>query len=418
MNPFVKKIPRGVIYHKITESIGYLLQSLFMPLDRQDEINRFEEAFAKYCERDYCVAFPFARTAMYFALKNLDLPKGSEIIMPPITIKGIVDVVVELGLVPVYVEMDADTINFQMDDLRKKIGPNTKAVILTTLFGLVPDVAAMLALFREHGIFVIEDFSQCLNGRFDGKRVGTFGDIGIYSSSSIKTLDTLGGGLAVTSNPAIHEGLRRAQAGLAPADRKALVKKAWTNLVRNVATSKLVFSLLTFPFLQLIRMLSPESALKQTGHRDKSRLSKLPRIWFCKYSSIQAKIGLAHIDSVLADDKARVSNVEFLRANCGTARFPATTAMSGNVYWQLILLVPNAVEAQAFFARRGIDSATSSLELVCDLKEYPNRVALPVAERVYRNGIFIPCFPDLSRADMERIAETTREYFRSHANGQ
>ena len=88
MNLFVKKIPRGVIYHKVTESIGYLLQSLFMPLDRQDEIKRFEEAFARYCERDYCVAFPFARTAIYFALKNLDLPKGSEIIMPPITITG------------------------------------------------------------------------------------------------------------------------------------------------------------------------------------------------------------------------------------------------------------------------------------------------------------------------------------------
>ena len=418
MNPFVKKIPRGVIYHKVTESIGYLLQSLFMPLDRQDEIKRFEEAFARYCERDYCVAFPFARTAIYFALKNLDLPKGSEIIMPPITIKGIVDVVVELGLVPVYVEMDADTINFQMDDLRKKIGPNAKAVILTTLFGLVPDVAAMLTLFRDHGIFVIEDFSQCLNGRFDGKRVGTFGDVGIYSSSSIKTLDTLGGGLAVTSNPVIHEGLRRAQAGLAPPDRKALVKKAWTNLVRNLATSKFIFSLLTFSFLQIIRLLNPESALKQTGHRDRSRLSKLPRIWFCKYSSIQARIGLAHIDDVLADDKTRVSNVEFLKANCGTARFPATTARSGNVYWQLIMLVPNAIDGQAFFARRGIDSATSSLELVCALKDYPNRSNLPIAESVYRNGLFIPCFPNLSRADLERIAQTTRDYFLSHANGQ
>ncbi len=414
MNVTMKKLPRGVIYHKVSESIGYLLKSFFMPLDEQEMIEKFEMAFAQYCEREYCVAFPFARTAIYFALKNLELPKGSEILMPAITIKGIVDVVVELELIPVYVEMDERTMNFEMDDLRRKINPNVKAVILTTLFGLVPDVPTMVSLFRENSIFIIEDFSQCLNGHFDGKRIGTFGDIGIYSSSSIKTLDTLGGGLVITNSQALHEGLRRAQTGLAPAERWTLVKKALVNLLRNVATSKLIFSLLTFPMLQFIRILNPESALKQTGNREKSRLSKLPRSWFCKYSSIQAAIGLAHIDKVLAEDQVRVANVEFVKANCGTARFPETTEKSGNVYWQLILLVPNAIEAQSFFAKRGIDSATSSLELVCALKDYPGRVNLPIAESVYRNGIFIPCFPDLNRADMERIAMTIREYFQKH----
>lgn len=418
MNPFVKKIPRGVIYHKVSESIGYLLKSIFMPLNRQEKVEKFEQAFAKYCEREYCVAFPFARTAIYFVLKNLNLPKGSEVIMPPITIKGIVDAVVEQGLVPVYVEMDVETLNFQMDDLRSKITPNVKAAIITPLFGLVPDIAAMVKLFREHGVFVIEDFSQCLNGCFDGKRVGTFGDVGIYSSSSIKTLDTLGGGMAITDDEGIHEGLRKAQSGLLPADRKFLIKKAWVNLVRNVATSNPVFSMMTFPLLQFIRKKDPESALKQTGHRDKRRLPELPRLWFGRYSSVQAEIGLAHIDLVRSGDKARVANVEFVKANCGTARFPATTEKSDNVYWQLILPVPNAVEAQDFFAKRGIDSATSSLELVCALKDYPNRVDLPTAERIYRNGIFIPCFPDLSRTTMERIATATREYFQRCADGR
>jgi dTDP-4-amino-4,6-dideoxygalactose transaminase len=413
MNPFTKKLPRGVIYHKVTESIRYLLQALFMPLDKEEKIRAIETAFARYSERKHCVAFPFARTAIYFVLKNLNLPKGSEILMPPITIKGIVDVVVDLGLVPVYVEMDAETINFQMDDLRKKISPNVRVVIITPLFGLVPDVAAMVQLFRQHGIFIIEDFSQCLNGCFDGKRVGTFGDVGIYSSSSIKTMDTLGGGMALTDNDAIHTALRKDQAGLRPADRFFLVKKAWTNLVRNVATSRPYFSLFTFPLLQLIRKKDPAAALKQTGHRDKSRLAKLPAQWFCRYTSVQADIGLAHLGDIQASDRARIANVECLKANCGNAKFPATTPKSANVYWQLILPVADAFDAQVFFARRGIDSATSSLELVCALKDYPNRADLPVAESVYRNGIFIPCFPDLSRADMERIAMTVRDYFRS-----
>lgn len=411
MNLFIKKIPRGIIYHKVSESIKYLLESFFMPLGRQKKIREFESAFAKYNERNYCVAFPFARTAIYFVLKDLNLPKGSEVILPPITIKGIVDVVVDLGLVPVYVDLDVETINFQLDDLQKKINPRVKVAIITPLFGLVPDMTAMVKLLKEHGIFIVEDFSQCLNGRFDGKRVGTFGDVGIYSSSSIKTLDTLGGGMAVTNDQAIYESLRRAQENLSPANRKFLIKKAWINLVRNVATSKLVFSALTFPFLQIIRKSNPELALKQTGHRNKDRLTELPKLWFCKYSSIQAEIGLSHIDMVHAEDGARVGNVKFVKANCGAEKFPTTTAKSANVYWQLIMLVPDAFESQAFFARRGIDSATSSLELVSALEKYPNRTTLPVAEKIYRDGIFIPCFPNLSQADMERIVAATRELF-------
>jgi len=411
MNLFSRKIPRGVIYHSVIQSVCYLARAFWMTLGDVGKVREFEAAFARYCERRHCVAFPFARTAIYSVLKSLKLPKGSEVIMPPITIKGIVDVVVDLGLVPRYVDLDPDTICFRMDDLRRKVNPATRAVIITPLFGLVPDMEAMMRLFRAHGVFVIEDFSQCLNGRFDGKRIGTFGDVGIYSSSSIKTLDTLGGGLAVIDDERLHEALRKEQVDLQPPSRKFLIKKAWLNLVRNTATTQPWFSLLTFPGLQLIRNRDPEAALKQTGHRDKNRLAKLPALWFCRYTSVQAGIGLANLGKVDADDAARVANVEFVKLRSGTERFPATTARSANVYWQLIMLSPDSVATQSFFADRGVDIATSSLELVCALNDYPNREELPEASRIYRNGIFIPCYPELSRVDMELVAATVRGFF-------
>jgi dTDP-4-amino-4,6-dideoxygalactose transaminase len=123
MNPFTKKIPRGVIYHSLGQSLGYLLSSLFMPLNDKEKVARLETSFSSYCDRKHCVAFPFARTAIHFVLRNLNLPKGSEILMPPITIKGIVDAVIDLGLIPVYVDLDPDTVNFSMNELRSKVGP-------------------------------------------------------------------------------------------------------------------------------------------------------------------------------------------------------------------------------------------------------------------------------------------------------
>lgn len=402
------KIPRGMIYHKIIESVGYFMTSFFMPLDDHSAIKKFESKFAEYCGREYCVAFPFARTAIYFVLKNLNLPSGTEVILPPVTIKGIVDVVLALDLIPVYVDWDIDTLNFQLDELDCKVTPKTKAVIITPLFGLVPDMKALTDFFRAKGIFIIEDFSQCLNGSFDGKRVGTFGDVGIYSCSSIKTLDTLGGGLAITSDTAMYEALRKSQADLFPADRKLLIKKAWVNLVRNVATTRLVFSLAVFPLLQIMRKFNPASTLKQTGSRNKDRLSMLPRQWFCGYSSLQAKIGLAHIDNILASDQIRIDNANFLKTKCGFEKFPGTTKSSYNVYWQLVM-VQDPIMAQEVFASHGIDTATTSLELVSALEKYPNKTETPVAEKIYYNGIFLPCFPGLSKTDLERIAAATNQ---------
>lgn len=402
------KIPRGVIYHKVLESIKYFMVSFFMPLDDHQAIKTFESKFSQYCDREHCVVFPFARTAIYFTLKILNLPKGSEVILPPVTIKGIVDVILALDLVPVYVDWDIDTLNFQLDELHRKVSSKTKAVIITTLFGLVPDMKLLVDFFRDKGVFIIEDFSQCLNGSFDEKRIGTFGDVGIYSCSSIKTLDTLGGGLAITSDTGIYEALKKSQAGLSPVDRKFLIKKAWVNLVRNVATTRLIFSFVVFPLLQIMRKVNSESTLKQTGSRNKERLLKLPKVWFSSYSSLQANIGIAHINDVAASDQTRIDNANFLKAGCGSDKFPSTTKSSRNVYWQLVM-VQDAKRAQEVFASYGIDTATTSLELVSALEKYPNKTQTPVAEKVYYNGIFLPCFPGLSKADLERIVTATNQ---------
>lgn len=402
------KIPRGVIYHTVLESIKYVVTSLFMPLNDKNKVREFENKFAKYCDRDYCVAFPFARTAIYFTLKNLNLPSGSEVILPPVTIKGIVDAVLALDLVPVYVDWDVDTVNFKLEELQRKANPKTKVVIITTLFGLVPNMNELVDFFRSKEIFIIEDFSQCLNGSHDGKRVGTFGDVGIYSSSSIKTLDTLGGGLATTSDTAMYNALKKSQADLSPVDRNFLIKKAWVNFVRNVATTRLVYSLVVFPLLQIMRKANPESTLKQTGSRNKDRVAKLPKVWFSSYSSLQADIGLSHIDDVAESDQLRIDNANYLKAQCGLDKFPKTTQTSANVYWQLIML-QDPKRAQEIFARHGVDTATTSLELVSALEQYPNKSVMQVAEKYYFNGIFLPCFPGLSKADLDRVVLATNE---------
>ena len=89
-------IPRGIIYHRVMQDLSWLAKSLFVDLNKSPQIAEFEDEFATNMGRKHCIAFPSARIALYYSLKSLKLSEGSEIIMPPITIKGILDVVIDL----------------------------------------------------------------------------------------------------------------------------------------------------------------------------------------------------------------------------------------------------------------------------------------------------------------------------------
>ena len=96
------------------------------------------------------------------------------------------------------------------------------------------------------------------------------------------------------------------------------------------------------------------------------------------------------------------------------SRFPTATDKSANVFWQLFMLTPHALDAQVYFSGKGIDVASSSLELVSSLNEYPGKIDLPLAQSFYSNGIFIPCFPWLHDSDIDRVIEALENYFDSH----
>lgn len=405
-----RPIARGTIYHSVAGEVGDLARATFSRLDHQPTVRRFEQVFARRVEADHCVAFPMARVAIHAALSSQDFAPGAKIIMPPITIKGILDCVLDLGLTPVFVDLDPETVSFDIDKLEKAlVADDIEAVIVTYLFGMVPDVGAMMELFASRGVFVVEDFSQCLGGRLNGRHVGTFGHVGVYSASSIKTLDTYGGGIAVTADEELATSLREAQASLAPPSRRALLSKIRTNLGRNVATSSPVFQWLVFPLLRLLARYRPDSAIKHIGNRSLDPIDLLPAEWFQRYTSLQAEVGLREIGKVAEGNKARVANVERIRKEASTIGYPSGVEGAANVYWQLLAYVDDAQAAQQALHRAGIDTSTSSLVLVSELPAYHYRSSTPVARRILNDGLLVPAYPSLSESDVERVADALKD---------
>ena len=297
-------VPRGIIYHRIRDDIKYLFKAFYSNLKDKAVVLKFEKSFSDLVGSPYCLAFPYARTAIYFSLKAQNFPRGSEIIMPPISIKGILDVILDCGLIPVFVDIDPNTLCFDTEKLDKAITSKTKAIIVTYLYGIVPNIKEIISISKESNLFVIEDFSQCLNGKFKAQKVGTFGDVGVYSASSIKTLDTYGGGLLVCRNKKLFSTLSKFKNSLPPPGRKHLIKKILTNLIRNLATNRIIFTLFVFPLIRFLNFVKPGSVIKQTGERNVNMISSLPKEWFYSFSSLQANSGLSDILEVEKIDKS------------------------------------------------------------------------------------------------------------------
>lgn len=398
------KIPRGNIYQSFKDLFYYFLIIFFFNLNNIKKIKIFEKKLSNYHKVRYCNIFPLARTGIYFVLKNLELPRNTEILMTPITIKAIVDVVLSLGLKPKFIELEKEHLNISFLDLKKKISPRTKVLLITYLFGNVTNIKEIINECKKNKIFVIEDFSHCLNATFDKKKLGTFGDVGVYSLSSIKTLDTFGGGAILTNDNNFNKKLNINKKELLPASRILIIKKILINLIRYLLTNRFIFSFFTYYLIFIYTFVIGGHNIKMLGERDKSKLKSLPKNWFFRYSSFQAHVGLKKIPSITKEDDRRIEIAKhIIHSNKKNITFTTEIKNSRNVFWQLFAFCDDPFYTKKKLLKLGVDSASTSLEYLPGLKNYKFRQRLPVAENIYNKSIFIPCFSNLTHKDVNFI---------------
>ena len=147
--------------------------------------------------------------ATYYFLKSQGFQKGDEVLLTPITIPDIVNAIHVLGLRPVFVDMDIDTHNIDINDFKNKITENPKVLLLTNLSGLACDLNPVIDLAKEKNLIVVEDNSQAHGTHFNKRLLGTFGDATILSLSIGKTISSLVGGAFLTSNQNISEKFKK-----------------------------------------------------------------------------------------------------------------------------------------------------------------------------------------------------------------
>lgn len=164
-------------------------------------VPRLEEEFAKVFGVDRAIALASGSAAVHTAVAAVDPEPGDEVITTPITDMGAITAILLQGAIPIFADVDPVSLNVTAETIRPRITKNTKAIIVTHLFGNPCDMDPILALAKEHGIPVIEDAAQAFMATYKGKLCGTIGDIGCFSFQQSKHMTSGEGGIVVSNNP-------------------------------------------------------------------------------------------------------------------------------------------------------------------------------------------------------------------------
>jgi 8-amino-3,8-dideoxy-alpha-D-manno-octulosonate transaminase len=171
---------------------------------KPQKVQRFEEDFAKYMGVRFALGVTSGTAALDCAVAGLGIGPGDEVIVPAYTWWSDYTCVVHAGALPVFADIDR-TFNLDPKDFERKITPRTKAVIAVHLLGGPCDLDPILEIAHKHKIAVLEDAAQCVGGSYRGRKLGSLGDVGIYSFQINKMITSGEGGAVVTSDPAIYE---------------------------------------------------------------------------------------------------------------------------------------------------------------------------------------------------------------------
>ncbi len=193
------------IQNEIDQSIKTVLESAYFI--KGPQVREFEESLEAYLDVNHVIGCGNGTDALQIALMALDLPAGSEIIVPDFTFIATAEVVSLLGYIPVFADAQKDSFNIDPKSIRENITENTSAIIPVHLFGESCDMSEIMAIAKAHNLRVVEDNAQAIGSHYQDKNgktsaLGTIGDIGCTSFFPSKNLGAYGDGGALYTQDA------------------------------------------------------------------------------------------------------------------------------------------------------------------------------------------------------------------------
>lgn len=327
---------------------------------------KFEESFSSYCGVKYGISVTSGTAALHLAVAALKIGKGDEVIVPDFTMIAPALAVAYQGSTPIFVDAEPKTWTIDVQKIEEKITKRTKAIIPVHIYGHPCDMDPIMKLAEKYNLHVIEDAAEAHGALYNGKKAGSFGDISAFSFYTNKVITTGEGGMVVTN------------------DKKLAERVEW---LRN------------FCF-------------------DKERRYFHEEIGF-KYplTNLQAAIGVAqmeYIEEIIKRKREIAHTYNKLLRNLPVV-LPYEAKNVRNIYWMYGILIEEEFgvsrdKLKELLFKKGIETRFFFTGLH---KQPPFKTegSFPVSEALEKNGLYIPCSPNLSHDQLEFVANSIKDIY-------
>jgi len=185
------------------EAVAEVLKSGQLSLGPR--LPKFEKAFADLIGTKYAVAVNSGTSGLHLALKACNIKEGDEVITTPFSFIASANCILHAQAKPVFVDVEEDTFNIDINKIEEKITDKTKAILPVHVFGQSSDMQAINALAKKHNLKVIEDACEAIGATHHGQKVGTFGDAAVFAFYPNKQMTTGEGGIVITDNKEVAD---------------------------------------------------------------------------------------------------------------------------------------------------------------------------------------------------------------------
>lgn len=329
-------------------------------------INEFEKKFAARVNRKHGIAVSNGTAAIDAAVDALGIGPGDEVIVPTFTIISCITQIVRCGAIPVLVDSDPVTWNMDANQIEEKVTVRTKAIMIVHIYGLPADVDPILEIAKKYNLKVIEDAAEMHGQTYKNKPCGSFGDLSTFSFYPNKHITTGEGGMIVTDDDALAETCRS---------------------LRNLC-------------------FQPE---KRFVHE---RLG-----WNLRMTNLQAALGLAQLerlDEFVSKKRAMGEKYSALLHNLPNIQQPLSkTSYANNIYWVYGLVLSEGSEWDAVkVMKKMTEEGIGTRPFFCPMHQQPvlkrmglfNKEHYPIAERLYRQGFYIPSGLGINKEQIEHCS--------------
>jgi perosamine synthetase len=329
-------------------------------------VNQFETLFAGFCNCRHAVATSNGTTALHLALVALGIGPGDEVIVPSLSFIATANAVTYTGAKAVFVDSEKHTWNIDPHLIEKTVTPKTRAIIPVHLYGHPADMDPILAIARRHKLFVIEDAAEAHGAEYKGKKVGSLGDMGVFSFYGNKIITTGEGGMITVNDAALTEKIR-------------ILRDHGMSTTRRYWHPVLGFNY--------------------------------------RMTNIQAAIGVAQVERI---DSILQAKLEITRLYHGQLKgipglvLPPQASWAKNVYWLYSLVV----EKEFGLSRDDLMKELSALQIdsrpffppIHQQPIYNTGQKLEVCEELSRQGLSLPSSAGLQAHEVARVCTAIRKF--------